>query len=65
MRHAILRLRFYSDDKRCVASLKARAVLVDGVSRMKEDPCRPPPEREKVRKEREKEKEKSENKRKK
>ncbi|KAG5091281.1 hypothetical protein JHK82_050059 [Glycine max] len=65
VRHAILHLRFYSDDKRCVASLKARAVLVDGVSRMKEDPCRPPPEREKVRKEREKEKEKSENKRKK
>ncbi|RDX68208.1 Triphosphate tunel metalloenzyme 3, partial [Mucuna pruriens] len=34
---AILRLRFYGDDERCVASLKARAVLVDGVSRVEED----------------------------
>ncbi|KAG4930096.1 hypothetical protein AAZX31_17G104600 [Glycine max] len=36
-RRAVLRLRFYGDDERCVASLKARAVLVDGVSRVEED----------------------------
>ena len=33
----MLRLRFYNDDERCVVSLKARAVLVDGVSRVEED----------------------------
>ncbi|KAK7347130.1 hypothetical protein VNO80_21657 [Phaseolus coccineus] len=36
-RRAVLRLRFYGDDERCVVSLKARAVLVDGVSRVEED----------------------------
>ncbi|TKY54778.1 Triphosphate tunel metalloenzyme 3 [Spatholobus suberectus] len=36
-RRAALRLRFYGDDERCVVSLKARAVLVDGVSRVEED----------------------------
>ncbi|KAK3435781.1 hypothetical protein EUGRSUZ_C00486 [Eucalyptus grandis] len=36
-RRAVLRLRFYNGDARCVASLKARAVLVDGVSRVEED----------------------------
>lgn len=33
----MLRLRFYDDDVRCVVSLKAKAVLVDGVSRVEED----------------------------
>ncbi|KAK4257458.1 hypothetical protein QN277_007044 [Acacia crassicarpa] len=36
-RRAILRLRFYDDDARCVVSLKAKAVLVNGVSRVEED----------------------------
>ncbi|XP_027333054.1 triphosphate tunel metalloenzyme 3 isoform X3 [Abrus precatorius] len=36
-RRAVLRLRFYDDDTRCVVSLKAKAVLVDGVSRVEED----------------------------
>ncbi|XP_052200591.1 triphosphate tunnel metalloenzyme 3 isoform X2 [Diospyros lotus] len=36
-RRAVLRLRFYDDDARCVVSLKAKAVLVDGVSRVEED----------------------------
>ncbi|KAJ1385868.1 CYTH-like domain superfamily [Sesbania bispinosa] len=36
-RRAVLRLRFYDDDERCVVSLKAKAVLVDGVSRVEED----------------------------
>ncbi|KAH9624411.1 hypothetical protein KSS87_003430 [Heliosperma pusillum] len=40
-RRAVLRLRFYGEDsataKRCVVSLKAKAVLVDGVSRVEED----------------------------
>ncbi|XP_061350822.1 triphosphate tunnel metalloenzyme 3 isoform X4 [Gastrolobium bilobum] len=36
-RRAVLRLRFYNDDERCVVSLKAKAVLVDGVSRVEED----------------------------
>ena len=54
----VLCLRFYSYDERCVGSLKARAVLVDGVSRVEEDPCCLPleREREKVRKAREREK---------
>ncbi|KAF5185266.1 Triphosphate tunel metalloenzyme [Thalictrum thalictroides] len=34
---AVLRLRFYNSDSRCVASLKAKAVLVNGVSRVEED----------------------------
>ncbi|OIV99886.1 hypothetical protein TanjilG_26224 [Lupinus angustifolius] len=34
---AVLRLRFYNDDERCVVSLKAKAVLVNGVSRVEED----------------------------
>eukprot|EP00262_Sarcandra_glabra_P006382 TRINITY_DN18637_c0_g1_i1.p1 TRINITY_DN18637_c0_g1~~TRINITY_DN18637_c0_g1_i1.p1 ORF type:complete len:201 (+),score=13.66 TRINITY_DN18637_c0_g1_i1:326-928(+) len=34
---AVLRLRFYDGDSRCVVSLKARAVLVGGVSRVEED----------------------------
>ncbi|KAI5416084.1 hypothetical protein KIW84_041215 [Lathyrus oleraceus] len=36
-RRAILRLRFYGNDEQCVVSLKAKAVLVDGVSRVEED----------------------------
>lgn len=39
-RRAVLRLRFYGDSEnpsRCVVSLKANAVLVDGVSRVEED----------------------------
>lgn len=39
-RRAVLRLRFYGDGEnpsRCVVSLKANAVLVDGVSRVEED----------------------------
>ncbi|XP_023538457.1 triphosphate tunel metalloenzyme 3 [Cucurbita pepo subsp. pepo] len=36
-RRAVLRIRFYDGDSRCVISLKARAVLVDGVSRVEED----------------------------
>lgn len=36
-RRAVLRLRFYNGDERCVVSLKAKAVLVDGVSRVEED----------------------------
>lgn len=34
---AVLRLRFYNGDARCVASLKANAVIIDGVSRVEED----------------------------
>ncbi|KAE9602323.1 hypothetical protein Lal_00049432 [Lupinus albus] len=34
---AVLRLRFYNDNERCVVSLKAKAVLVNGVSRVEED----------------------------
>ncbi|KAF6140331.1 hypothetical protein GIB67_011350 [Kingdonia uniflora] len=36
-KRAVLRLRFYDNDSRCVVSLKAKAVLVDGVSRVEED----------------------------
>lgn len=36
-RRAVLRLRFYGDDERCVVSLKGKAVLVNGVSRVEED----------------------------
>lgn len=36
-RRAVLRLRFYDDNAKCVVSLKAKAVLVDGVSRVEED----------------------------
>lgn len=38
-RRAVLRIRFYEDevDPRCVVSLKAKAVLIDGVSRVEED----------------------------
>lgn len=36
-KRAVLRLRFYNGDTRCVVSLKAKAVLVDGVSRVEED----------------------------
>lgn len=36
-RRAVLRLRFYGDNSKCVVSLKAKAVLVDGVSRVEED----------------------------
>ncbi|KAL6969069.1 hypothetical protein U1Q18_028226 [Sarracenia purpurea var. burkii] len=36
-RRAVLRLRFYDDDSKCVVSLKAKAVIVDGVSRVEED----------------------------
>ncbi|KAJ7957306.1 triphosphate tunel metalloenzyme 3 [Quillaja saponaria] len=34
---AVLRLRFYDNDVRCVVSLKGKAVLVNGVSRVEED----------------------------
>ena len=34
---AVLLLRFYDDDSKCVASLKAKSLLVDGVSRVEED----------------------------
>lgn len=36
-RRAILRLRFYGDDSKCVVSLKAKAVISNGVSRVEED----------------------------
>ena len=36
-RRAVFRLRFYGDDARCVVSLKAKAILVNGVSRVEED----------------------------
>lgn len=36
-KRAVLRLRFYGGDAKCVVSLKAKAVLVDGVSRVEED----------------------------
>ncbi|XP_026454659.1 triphosphate tunel metalloenzyme 3-like [Papaver somniferum] len=36
-KRAVLRLRFYNDDSLCVVSLKAKAVLVNGVSRVEED----------------------------
>uniref|UniRef100_A0A2N9J8U8 CYTH domain-containing protein n=1 Tax=Fagus sylvatica TaxID=28930 RepID=A0A2N9J8U8_FAGSY len=36
-RRAILRLRFADTDPRCVVTLKAKAVIVDGVSRVEED----------------------------
>ncbi|XP_002980711.2 triphosphate tunel metalloenzyme 3 [Selaginella moellendorffii] len=35
-RRAVLRLRFYNGDARCVVSLKARAILENGVSRVEE-----------------------------
>ncbi|GLJ26262.1 hypothetical protein SUGI_0504700 [Cryptomeria japonica] len=35
-KRAVLRLRFYNGDSRCVVSLKGKAVLVDGVSRVEE-----------------------------
>ncbi|KAJ8768193.1 hypothetical protein K2173_021133 [Erythroxylum novogranatense] len=34
---AVLRLRFYDDDARCVLSLKAKPLLVNGISRVEED----------------------------
>ncbi|XP_047311298.1 triphosphate tunnel metalloenzyme 3 [Impatiens glandulifera] len=34
---AILRLRFYDGDSKCVVCLKGKAVIVDGVSRVEED----------------------------
>ncbi|XP_068637899.1 triphosphate tunnel metalloenzyme 3-like [Aristolochia californica] len=34
---AVLRLRFYDGDSNCVASLKARSSIIDGVSRVEED----------------------------
>lgn len=36
-RRAVLRLRFYNDDSKCVVSLKAKATIVNGVSRVEED----------------------------
>ncbi|WVZ00379.1 hypothetical protein V8G54_026448 [Vigna mungo] len=36
-RCAVLCLRFYGDDERCIVSLKARAVLVGSVSRVDKD----------------------------
>ena len=54
VRRVVLRLCFYGNDEHCVASLKARAVLVDGVSHMEGDPCCPTRERESEKIEREK-----------
>ncbi|RWR95351.1 triphosphate tunel metalloenzyme 3-like protein isoform X1 [Cinnamomum micranthum f. kanehirae] len=34
---AVLRLRFYDNDSLCIISLKAKAVIIDGVSRVEED----------------------------
>lgn len=34
---AVLRLRFYDGDSRCVVSLKGKAVIADGISRMDEE----------------------------
>ncbi|KAL5721160.1 hypothetical protein ACHQM5_013753 [Ranunculus cassubicifolius] len=34
---AVLRLRFYNTDTRCVISLKAKSTLINGVSRVEED----------------------------
>ncbi|KAK4791788.1 hypothetical protein SAY86_032201 [Trapa natans] len=34
---AILRVRFYNGQARCVVSLKAKAILVNGISRVEED----------------------------
>ncbi|KAF2317129.1 hypothetical protein GH714_012032 [Hevea brasiliensis] len=34
---AVLRLRFFDNDSRCVLSLKAKPVLINGVSRVEED----------------------------
>lgn len=36
-RRAVLRIRFYDQNVRCVVSLKGKAVLIDGVSRVEED----------------------------
>ncbi|KAK6944429.1 CYTH domain [Dillenia turbinata] len=36
-KRAVLRVRFYDNDSLCVVCLKAKAVLVDGVSRVEED----------------------------
>ncbi|XP_010244899.1 PREDICTED: triphosphate tunel metalloenzyme 3-like isoform X2 [Nelumbo nucifera] len=36
-KRAVLRLRFYDSDSLCVVSLKAKAVIVDGISRVEED----------------------------
>ncbi|KAI4344209.1 hypothetical protein L6164_011460 [Bauhinia variegata] len=36
-RRAVIRVRFFDDDARCVVSLKAKAILVNGVSRVEED----------------------------
>ncbi|WOK98286.1 triphosphate tunel metalloenzyme 3-like [Canna indica] len=36
-RFAVLRIRFYDGDSRCVISLKAKARLVGGISRVEED----------------------------
>ncbi|KAK4266366.1 hypothetical protein QN277_027303 [Acacia crassicarpa] len=36
-RHVVLQIRFYNDNARCVVSLKAKVVLVNNVSRVKED----------------------------
>eukprot|EP01018_Ginkgo_biloba_P015953 Gb_10663 [translate_table: standard] len=35
-KRAVLRLRFYDGDSRCVVSLKGKPVIVDGISRMEE-----------------------------
>ena len=58
VRRIVLCLHFYGYDECCVASLKARAVLVDGVSRVEEDPCCLPPERERESEKRERKREK-------
>uniref|UniRef100_A0A7N0UIF0 CYTH domain-containing protein n=1 Tax=Kalanchoe fedtschenkoi TaxID=63787 RepID=A0A7N0UIF0_KALFE len=36
-KRAVLRLRFYNNDARCVVSLKGKAVIVNGVSTVEED----------------------------
>ncbi|XP_019054184.1 PREDICTED: triphosphate tunel metalloenzyme 3-like [Nelumbo nucifera] len=36
-KRAVLCLRFYNSDNRCIVSLKAKAVIVNGISRVEED----------------------------
>ncbi|OWM65958.1 triphosphate tunnel metalloenzyme 3-like isoform X2 [Punica granatum] len=36
-KRAVLRVRFYNGQARCVVSLKAKAILIDGISRVEEE----------------------------
>lgn len=38
-KRAVLRLRFYNGDQRCVVTLKGKAVIIDGISRGSEVPA--------------------------